>query len=68
MPAKRGKRPVMGRPPKPEAEVRRNRVPIMVTDGERKALEALADARGEPVSTVAYDLLSRALRRTVRKR
>lgn len=56
----------MGRPPGtggPPEQVRRNRVVVMVRDGELAALHRLADARGLPLGTIAYELLSKSLRR-----
>ena len=48
----------------PPESVRRNRVVVMVTDAELAKLQRLAEARGLPFGTVAYDLLGRALRRS----
>lgn len=56
----------MGRPPGtggPPEEVRRNRVVVMLRDAELAKLHRLAEARGQPLGTVAYELLSPALRR-----
>lgn len=53
----------MGRPPAPPESVRRNRVVVMVRDDELAALHRLADARGMPLGSVAYELLEKALRR-----
>lgn len=61
-----GARSKMGRPPGtggPPEEIRRNRVVVMVRDAELAALHRLADARGLPLGTVAYELFSKALRR-----
>ena len=53
----------MGRPPAPSEQVRRNRVVVMLTDAELATLHRLADARAKPLGTVAYELLSKAMRR-----
>jgi len=53
----------MGRPPAPPEELRRNRVVVMVRDDELAALHRIADARGLPLGTVAYEVLAKALRR-----
>lgn len=56
----------MGRPPGtggPPEKVRRNRVVVMVRDAELAALQRLSEERGLPLGTVAYELLSKALRR-----
>ena len=47
----------------PTELVRRNRVVIMVTDGELQTLERLADAQELPVATAGYQILARSLRR-----
>ena len=47
----------------PPEFVRRNRVVIMLTDGELRTLEHLADSRGLPIATAAYQILARSLRR-----
>ena len=57
------KRPRMGRPPGPQEKVRRNRLAVMLTDGELAKLEREAGRRGIPVSTLAYEFLGRAVRR-----
>jgi len=51
----------MGRPAGPPEDVRRNRVVVMVTDGELAKLHRLADARDLPLGTIAYELLARSL-------
>jgi hypothetical protein len=43
----------MGRPKKPEGEVRENFLRIRLTDAERAALDREAQARGEDTSTWA---------------
>jgi len=53
----------MGRPPKPAAQVRRNRVTTTLTDAELAALERLADEKGVPIGTMLYELVKRRLRR-----
>ena len=57
-----GPRKGSGRPAEPLHRVRRNRVAVMLTDGELKRLEALAKRRDVPVSTAAHALLRDALR------
>ena len=52
-----------GRPPHPTEKVRRNRVVVLVTDGEFEKLERLAEERALPLGTAAYEILQRALRR-----
>ncbi len=59
---RKGKKP-MGRPKGSVEKLRRNRVVIMLTDSEVEKLQRLATARGLPLGTHAYDLLSSALRR-----
>jgi hypothetical protein len=57
----------MGRPPGtggPPETIRRNRVVVMLTDGERATLNHLATSMELPPGTVAYRILARALRRT----
>jgi len=44
-------------------EVRRNRVTFTLTDGELAQLRALADEREMPVGTLAYEYVTKALRR-----
>lgn len=53
----------MGRPPGPPDTVRRNRVVVMLTDAEIAALRDLADSKGLPTGTAAYQIMARALRR-----
>lgn len=59
-----GPRVGAGRPRGPASEIRRNRVALMLTDGDLAKLQRLAESKGLPVSTVAYELLDRGLRRT----
>jgi CRISPR/Cas system-associated protein Csm6 len=47
----------MGRPKKPEGEVRENFLRIRLTDAERAALDNEAQARGEETSTWARRML-----------
>ena len=55
---------MMGRPKKPEGEVRENILRIRLTDAERAALDAAALDRGEDTSTWARtELLALAARR-----
>ena len=58
-----GPRRGAGRPPLVEGEPRRNRVVLMLTDNEFANLERLAQQSGTPLSTKAWELLSRAIRR-----
>ena len=52
-----------GRPRKPEQEVRRNRVVVMLTDQEFQTLRRLAKESKLPFGTVAYQIMGRSLRR-----
>jgi hypothetical protein len=52
-----------GRPPLPVEVARRNRVVVMVTDGELTALRRLARERGVAPGTLAHEVLARVLRR-----
>ncbi len=59
-----GPRPGSGRPKGsggPPELVRRNRVVILLTDGELAKLRSLADERGLPPGTVAYEIVGRGL-------
>ncbi len=62
-----GRRKGAGRPkgsgkgPSPDA--RYNRVAVMFNNAEIKTLRALADKKGQPVATVAYDLIAKSLKR-----
>ena len=47
-------------------EVRRNRVLVSITDAELEGVERLADERGEPLGTILYEIVGRALRRRIR--
>ena len=61
-----GRRPGAGRPQGtggPPEKVRRNRVVVMLTDGEMDALRAVADEKGLPFGTAAYQVIARSLRR-----
>ena len=55
-----GRKPGAG---KPLEEIRRNRVVVMLTDGELARLERLADAKALPLGTVAYQFVARGLAR-----
>ena len=59
-------RPQMGRPPGPPEGVRRNRVTFTLTDGDLAKLGRLADERGLPLGTVAFEIISKTLRRAKR--
>ena len=54
------RRTLSGGPPE---SVRRNRVVVMLTDGEFATLRRWADERELPFGTVAYEAVARALRR-----
>jgi hypothetical protein len=60
-----GARPGAGRPKGsgqgPSPNSRRNRVAVMLRDKELKALKTLARKKGVPVSTIAYELISKGL-------
>lgn len=58
-----GPRKGAGRPGGDPEDVRRNRVTFTLTDRELEKLKALADARGLPVGTLAYEYVERAMRR-----
>jgi hypothetical protein len=58
-----GPRPGSGRPREAGHLVRRNRVVIMLTDGEIAKLHRLAEERELPLSTAAYEIVGRALAR-----
>ena len=61
-----GARPGAGRPKGsgkgPSENARKNRVAVMLSDVELEKLERLARRRGQPVATLAYELLARGLR------
>ena len=65
MAAKRGKRGYgkVGRPRKPVAEAKRNRITVTLTDAELMKLHRLAEKKGSPLGTVAYEIVARALAR-----
>ncbi len=65
MTAKRGKRShkKVGRPRKPIAETKRNRITVTLTDAELAKLHRLAETKGRPLGTVAYEIVARALAR-----
>ena len=58
-----GPRPGSGRPRGPVADVRRNRVVVMLTDAELAKLHRMAEERALPFGTVAYEIVARALAR-----
>ena len=58
-----GPRRGSGRPPGPESVVRRNRMVVMLTDGELATLHRMAKAQQLPLATVAYGLMARGLHR-----
>lgn len=62
-----GRRQGAGRPmgsgQGPSPNSRRNRVAVMLNDTELAVLAKLSKAKGRPVSTQAYELLARALKR-----
>ena len=53
----------MGRPAGPPEKRRRNLIRAMVTDAELDKLERMADDKQLPVSTLVYEIVSRALKR-----
>lgn len=62
-----GPRPGSGRPPGwggPPEKVRRHRVVVMLADAELAALERLAEKSEQPLGTMAYRIVARALRRS----
>ncbi len=62
-----GPRKGAGRPPGtgpgPSPDARRNRIAVMLSDGELRKLRAEAKRRDLPPSTVAYEFVARALKR-----
>lgn len=56
-----------GRPPIPVETARRNRVVVMLTDGELKALHRLANEQDAPLGTVAHGFVARGLKRATRR-
>ncbi len=58
-----GRREGAGRKPGPRSKVRHNRVVILLTDAELKALQRRARQRKLPMGTLAYELVAKALRR-----
>ena len=59
-----GSRKGAGRKPGTDpGEVRRNRVAFTLTDRELAELKALADKRELPVGTLAYEYVTKAMRR-----
>ena len=58
-----GPRPGSGRPRGKASDVRKNRVVVMVTDAELGKLHRLAESSKLPMGTVAYQILSAALKR-----
>jgi hypothetical protein len=65
MAAKRGKRShkKVGRPRKPVAEAKRNRITVSLTDAELAKLQRQAETKGLPLGTVAYEIVAASLRR-----
>ncbi len=61
-----GRRPGAGRPPGtgkgPSPDSRRNRVAVMFRDTELATLKRLARRERLPISTVAYQLIEKALK------
>lgn len=55
-----GRKPGFGRDP---SEVRSNRVTFTLTDRELTELQALAEKRELPVGTLAYEYVTKAMRR-----
>ena len=62
-----GARPGAGRPlgsgKGPSPASRRNRIAVMLTDAELHVLKQIARAEKQPVSTTAYAIIERRLRR-----
>ncbi|HTF32187.1 MAG TPA: hypothetical protein VK714_00635 [Myxococcota bacterium] len=58
-----GPRPGAGRPKGPVEAVRRNRVVVMLTDGELAKLHRLAEEKVLPLGTAAYEFVARGLAR-----
>ena len=59
-----GQKKRVGRNPTgPGGEVRRYRVTVMLTEEQHQKLDAMAKAKNEPLGTVAYEIVSRALKR-----
>lgn len=57
---RRGRPKGSGGPPE---NLRRNRVVVMLTDGELAKLERLAEEKSLPLGTVAYEFVARGLAR-----
>jgi len=53
----------VGRPAGPPEDVRRNRIVVMLTDGELAKLHRLAGEKDLPLGTVAYEFVARGLSR-----
>ncbi|MFK7896196.1 MAG: hypothetical protein AB8G23_10190 [Myxococcota bacterium] len=47
----------------PSPNARKNRVAVMLSDSELKKLARLADRKGRPLATLAYEYLAGGLRR-----
>ncbi|HTF32791.1 MAG TPA: hypothetical protein VK714_03705 [Myxococcota bacterium] len=58
-----GARPGSGPKAKPTGQVRRNRIVVMLTDGELAKLHRLAEEKSLPLGTVAYEFVARGLTR-----
>ena len=62
-----GARPGAGRPlgsgKGPSPDSRRNRVAVMFSDAELRTLKKIARAQKQPLSTVAYSIIEKRLRR-----
>ena len=62
-----GARPGAGRPlgsgKGPSPDSRRNRVAVMFSDTELRALKKIAKTQKQPLSTVAYAIIEKRLRR-----
>jgi hypothetical protein len=46
----------------PSPDARKNRVAVMLSDTELSKLTRIAERRGQPLATLAYELLARGLR------
>ena len=60
-----GARPGAGRKPSPPGQARRNRVVVMLTDGELKELKKRAEG---PLGTAAHKIIAASLSRSKRRK
>jgi uncharacterized protein (DUF1778 family) len=59
---------MMGRPPKPENEVKNNFLRIRLTDAERALLDKAAEAQGEETSTWLRTIALEKAKKLVRRK